>query len=222
MERYAGRLMILGMLSRGPMHGHRLRREAELRDVQDWAGIKPGSLYGMMHRLEDEGLIKPVRTEREGQRPARTVYAITEDGTMELSILLDKALQQVDIELGVFDVALLVADAMMGLEELTELVRLRMERTRSALDSLVAEQRRMEERSLPGRMERLIIKHAQLKFEAEMTWHEEILKSLEAASADKEVGKEASHQASQDDSDEPGQEAEPGAATPDSMRAPAR
>lgn len=179
MERYAGRLLILGMLRRGPMHGHRLRREAELRDVQDWAGIRPGSLYGMMHRMEDEGLIKALRTEREGQRPARTVYAITDDGKLELGILLDRALRQVDVELGVFDVALLVADAVMGPDELVEMIKLRMDQTRSTLESLVADQRLMEEKSQLGRIERLIIKHAQLKLETELAWHEEIIASLD-------------------------------------------
>lgn len=183
MERYAGRLLILGMLRRGPMHGHRLRREAELRDVQDWAGIKPGSLYGMMHRLEEEGLIKALRTEREGQRPARTVYALTEDGKLELGILLDRALQQVDVELGIFDVALLVANATLGYDELVELIRRRMEQTRAVVDSMLSDRRRLEDKGQLGRMERLIIRHAQLKLETELAWHEEIIESLDYTQA---------------------------------------
>ena len=45
--------------------------------------VRPGSLYGALHRLAAEGLIEPLRTEQDGQFPARTVYAITSEGRRE-------------------------------------------------------------------------------------------------------------------------------------------
>ncbi|MGZ4463620.1 MAG: PadR family transcriptional regulator, partial [Gaiellaceae bacterium] len=67
------RLLILGLLATGPMHGHQIRHSAELGDIERWGGVKVGSLYGMLHRLELEGLIEEARSEQEGRRPARTV-----------------------------------------------------------------------------------------------------------------------------------------------------
>jgi DNA-binding PadR family transcriptional regulator len=80
------RLFILGSLTRrGPMHGHQIRRAAQVDRTELWADVKPGSLYGALHRMAAEGVIEAVRTEREGNLPARTIYAITEEGLGELS-----------------------------------------------------------------------------------------------------------------------------------------
>src|ERR1700729_622857 len=88
------RLMILGVLAeRGPMHGHQIRRTAELTNAETWGGITGGALYAELRRLDGEGLIEPVREERVGRRPARTVYAITDEGRLELVIQREAALE---------------------------------------------------------------------------------------------------------------------------------
>ena len=47
------RLFILGALSRlGPMHGHQIRREAQISRTESWSNVKPGSLYGALQRME--------------------------------------------------------------------------------------------------------------------------------------------------------------------------
>ena len=56
--------------------------------------VKPGSLYAAIHRLQAEGLIEPVRTEQQGNLPARTVYAITAEGRKELRALRAEALRE--------------------------------------------------------------------------------------------------------------------------------
>ena len=52
-----------------------------------WSDVRPGSLYGALHRLAAEGLIEALRTEQAGHLPARTVYAITAEGRRELRVL---------------------------------------------------------------------------------------------------------------------------------------
>lgn len=70
-----GRLMILGLLSeRGPMHGHQIRRTSELTNAEAWGGITVGAMYAELRRLVAQDLIRPLRTEQMGRRPARTVY----------------------------------------------------------------------------------------------------------------------------------------------------
>jgi DNA-binding PadR family transcriptional regulator len=81
------RLMILGLLAeRGPMHGHQIRRAGELANAEVWGGITGGALYAELRKLSGEALIRTVREEQVGRRPARTVYAITEEGHLELAI----------------------------------------------------------------------------------------------------------------------------------------
>jgi len=43
-----------------------------------------GSLYAVVEALEKRGFIKATGTVREGKRPERTVYEITEDGSREM------------------------------------------------------------------------------------------------------------------------------------------
>ena len=91
------RLLILGLLAeRGPGHGHQLRRDAELAEVDRWAGVGVGSLHRELRGLEAEGLIEAVRTERVGRRPERTVYCLTDEGRRELSVLRQQAASQLD------------------------------------------------------------------------------------------------------------------------------
>ena len=50
--------------------------------------IKESSVYDTVARLADRGFIEPVEVNREGRRPERTVYAITEAGRDELLVWL--------------------------------------------------------------------------------------------------------------------------------------
>ncbi|WP_280403724.1 PadR family transcriptional regulator, partial [Nocardia brasiliensis] len=104
------RLFVLAALAKsGPMHGHQLRRDARLDRAELWSRVKPGSLYGALHRMADENLIRPLRTEQPGALPARTVYEITDEGLRELRALRDEALTEVDIRPDPVDLALAVS-----------------------------------------------------------------------------------------------------------------
>lgn len=54
--------------------------------------MRGGSLCDAIKRLETAGLIRPTATDRAGARPERTVYTITDDGTDELTALLEEFL----------------------------------------------------------------------------------------------------------------------------------
>jgi len=76
-------LAVLTYLSRQPMHPYELGRT--LREHDDARSIKfnPGSLYMVVQQLARAGFIVERGTSREGQRPERTVYAITDAGRDE-------------------------------------------------------------------------------------------------------------------------------------------
>jgi len=82
------RVFLLGSLAeRGPMHGHQLRLLAEQEHVHLWTDFHGGAIYGALKRLLAEGLIEPVRTEREGARPERQVVGVTPAGLETLDAL---------------------------------------------------------------------------------------------------------------------------------------
>src|SRR5437764_1084859 len=101
------RLFILGALARGgPTHGHQIRRDAQSDRTELWTDIKVGSLYAALNRMAAEGVIKAVRTERIGNLPARTVYAITDEGYKELSALRGALLRDTHLRPDPVDLAL--------------------------------------------------------------------------------------------------------------------
>lgn len=77
-------LAVLSYLTVAPMHPYELGRT--LRDNGDARSIKfnQGSLYMVIGQLARAGYITEVETTREGQRPERTVYALTDAGRQEL------------------------------------------------------------------------------------------------------------------------------------------
>jgi DNA-binding PadR family transcriptional regulator len=86
-QRKVGNLLALAVLSyltQAPMHPYELSRT--LRDNDDVRSIKfnHGSLYMVVGQLARAGFIAEQETSREGQRPERTVYALTDAGRREL------------------------------------------------------------------------------------------------------------------------------------------
>jgi DNA-binding PadR family transcriptional regulator len=77
-------LAVLSYLSQRPMHPYELGRT--LRDHGDERSIKfnHGSLYMVVQQLAKAGFVTELETNRAGQRPERTVYALTDEGRREL------------------------------------------------------------------------------------------------------------------------------------------
>jgi DNA-binding PadR family transcriptional regulator len=77
-------LTVLCLLIERPMHPYEMQRVIRQRKKSDFLDLKRGSLYHAIKRLQDAGLIIPVETVRDGKRPERTVYRITNAGVCEV------------------------------------------------------------------------------------------------------------------------------------------
>ena len=83
------RLLVLGVVQIfQPVHGYDVRRELVSWQAQEWASIKPGSIYNALKSLTREGLLEVVGTDQVGGRPERTTYQLTAEGTKEFRKLL--------------------------------------------------------------------------------------------------------------------------------------
>jgi DNA-binding PadR family transcriptional regulator len=170
------RLFVLGTLARnGPMHGHQIRRHAQVDRTELWTDIKVGSLYSALHRLEVEGIIVALRSEQVGNRPERTVYKITEAGKAELAELRDAVFKATDLPVAKVDLALQYA-ADLPVEGLRTIFESRAAALRSQL-SAWHEQWREAEPHLVG-LEALTFAHTALRLEAEIAWHVQVLEKL--------------------------------------------
>jgi DNA-binding PadR family transcriptional regulator len=180
------KLFVLGALARhGPMYGHQIRRDARIDRTELWSDVKPGSLYLALHTLEAEGLIEPVRTEQEGNRPARTVYAITAEGRRELRVLRAEALREVALRPDPVDLALAVSDDL-DEDTLREFVSSRREVLSSRLASLAHERRqRWPDQTAT---DDLIMDHLIARLETEVRWHETVLDRVGKLAPGSETG----------------------------------
>src|SRR5262252_1446046 len=129
-KRKVGNLLALAVLSylmQGPMHPYELGRT--LRDHGDERSIKfnHGSLYMVVQQLERAGLVAEQETSREGQRPERTVYAITDAGRAELHDWLRELVEEPQHEYPHF-VAALSLIAALPPSEVVALLRERLRR----------------------------------------------------------------------------------------------
>lgn len=109
------------------MHPYELSRT--LRDNGDARSIKfnHGSLYMVVQQLAKAGFITERETSREGQRPERTVYALTDDGRRELRDWLRELIEQPQHEYPQF-VAALSLIAALPPSEVLPLLRRRLDR----------------------------------------------------------------------------------------------
>jgi DNA-binding PadR family transcriptional regulator len=75
----------LALLAEGPSHPYEMYQTLVHRAEDRLVKVRPGSLYHTVDRLARHGLVRATGTEREGNRPERTTYAITDAGTNALA-----------------------------------------------------------------------------------------------------------------------------------------
>ena len=109
-------LAVLVYLAQRPMHPYELGRT--LRDHGDERSIKfnPGSLYMVVGQLARAGLIVERGTSRDGQRPERTVYALSDAGRAEVRDWMRELIEVPEHEYPHFVAALSLIAALPPLE----------------------------------------------------------------------------------------------------------
>ena len=87
-------LAVMNLLVEQPMHPYEMKSKMKERGHDQVIRLKGGSIYDTVERLESGGFIQAQETSREGRRPERTVYAITETGREEIMAWLRELLAQ--------------------------------------------------------------------------------------------------------------------------------
>ena len=73
-------IAVLELLHEKPMHPYEMAQLMRERYVDVRVNVKAGSLYHTVERLQGNGFIEVVDTQRDGRRPERTVYGMTDAG----------------------------------------------------------------------------------------------------------------------------------------------
>ncbi|MER6946969.1 PadR family transcriptional regulator [Nonomuraea sp. NPDC000554] len=138
-RRRVGNLMALAVLAalvQRPMHPYEmaslLRAHGKGTDMK----IKWGSLYSVVHSLAKHGLVEVAESSRQGGRPERTIYRLTEAGRQELADWERELIVTPEQELPRFKAALSVI-SVLAPDEVVTLLQRRLE----VMEARLADQR---------------------------------------------------------------------------------
>ena len=89
-------VMVLAMLGEGDMHPYEIIRLMRIRRDDRLVAITNGTMYNTVGRLEKAGLLAEVGVDREGNRPERTTYTVTDAGSSAVTEWVRRELARVD------------------------------------------------------------------------------------------------------------------------------
>ncbi|THA67562.1 PadR family transcriptional regulator [Streptomyces sp. A0958] len=99
-------LTVMVLLAERSMHPYEIAQTLRRRGKQHSVKINFGSLYTVVQNLEKHGYVEVAGVQREGNRPERTLYGITEAGRAEMLDWLSDLIAVPAEEYPAFDTAL--------------------------------------------------------------------------------------------------------------------
>ncbi len=127
-KRKVGNLLALAVLStvyQRPMHRYEMASIMRARNKDQDMQVKWGSLYTVVDNLAKHGYVEVVGSDRQGARPERTIFAITEAGRRELVEWTRELISSPETEHPQFAAGLSVMVALPP-DEVIELLQLRL------------------------------------------------------------------------------------------------
>lgn len=170
----------LGFLNERPMHPYEMYQLAVLRQEVRVVKASAGSLYRAVYALERDGYVRDVGTDRDGARPERTTFEITDAGRDALAGRLIEMLSTPVDEFPEF--ALAIAEAHnLTREHVIELLRERLVAKRRDIAETEERVAEVESRNVP-RVYWMNVGYSQAVANAEVVWIEQTLAELESGS----------------------------------------
>jgi DNA-binding PadR family transcriptional regulator len=169
-------MVVLRLLHERPMHPYEMQQVIRDRSIDRVVKVRAGSLYHGVERLLQLGLIEQVETGREGRRPERTVYAITDAGRDQYVSSLRELIREPRDEYPVFAAAVEMLHSL----DPGEVIRLLEHRSTvleawlAAHDQVVAS---LTKRGLP-RLATIEVEFCQAMRRAELIWVKQLIDDI--------------------------------------------
>jgi len=128
-------LAVLATVVQRPMHRYEMASLMRARGKERDMGIKWGSLYTVVQNLERSGYVEAIGVTRQGARPERTVYQITDAGRDELVAWTRELIAEPEAEQTRFIAGLSVL-AVLAPHDVIDLLRTRLERLAASVEAL--------------------------------------------------------------------------------------
>lgn len=169
-------VMVLALLREGDMHPYEMVRLMRSRHDDRLLTITNGTLYHTVSRLHRAGLIDELGIDREGNRPERTTYAVTEAGREAVVTWVQRELPRIDRPAD-FRIALAEAHNL----ERPEVVDLLRARRIALLDDHVRHSDGLLKAKTKGVPEQVLveIERQEALLDAEIRWLDSLLDRLE-------------------------------------------
>ncbi|MEU8651632.1 PadR family transcriptional regulator [Streptomyces sp. NPDC048737] len=173
-------LAVLGLLLEQPSHPHQMLAELRKRSDNHAAAITRGTLYNTVAALTEAGWLGSQGRQRLGNRPERTVYALTEEGHHELVRRLDSQIRNPQREFSQF----LGAVTYLGALGPSGAVEALAERAQRLRQRTAADEERLAEALAAGvpRMHVIEAEYALCLARAETAWIDSVIDDLRTGS----------------------------------------
>lgn len=138
-------LSVLELLDEEPMHPYEMATRMRVRHHDEFIRLNFGTLYHTVEVLERNGWIEPVEREKEGRRPERTIYRLTDSGREVLTHTISDLLKRPQKEYPQFAAGLMfmhhlpAAAAAAHLKERAEAIDVVIDKFQSVLNELLRE-----------------------------------------------------------------------------------
>jgi DNA-binding PadR family transcriptional regulator len=179
-------LAVLASLHERPMHPYEMASTMRERGKEQSIKLNYGSLYTVVDSLAKNGLIEALEARREGRRPERTVYQLTEAGRARLDAWMSELLAEPVKEYPQFEAALSLLPVLHP-DAVTELLHTRIR----LLQKEIAQARIMLDTAHNARLPRLLLiegeYHVAMR-EAELSWVQRLAGELEAGTLEGQDG----------------------------------
>jgi DNA-binding PadR family transcriptional regulator len=169
-------LAVMALLYERPMHPYEMVSVMRERGKHESVRLRYSSLYSVVEALQREGLIFPLETVREGRRPERTIYGLTEAGRVEFLSWLRELLSEPVKEYTQFAAGLTFLPALPP-DEAAVLLEGRVRR----LESEVEEMRSRLDAAMEQGVARLFLvetEHELVLRKAELSWVRELVREI--------------------------------------------
>jgi DNA-binding PadR family transcriptional regulator len=179
-------LAVLACLHERPMHPYEMATTMRERGKEQAIKLNYGSLYTVVDSLAKHGLIEAMEARREGRRPERTVYRLTEAGRARLDSWMSELIAQPVKEYPQFEAALTLLPVLHP-DTVVDLLRTRIR----LLEKEIAEARTMLDAAHGAGLPRLLLIEGEYHLvlrEAELSWVRGVAAELDAGTLEGQDG----------------------------------
>jgi DNA-binding PadR family transcriptional regulator len=170
-------LAVLACLFERPMHPYEMASTMRERGKERSIKLNYGSLYTVVDNLAKHGLIEAMEARREGRRPERTVYRLTDTGRIKLDAWMSDLLARPVKEYPQFEAAL----SLMPVLHPDHVLALLRERIRTLEKEITMERLMLDTASKAGLPRLLLIEgeyHLTMQ-QTELAWVQELADEIE-------------------------------------------